>query len=333
MSTLPSTEHSAEKLLEIKSLSVLFPSAGGTFLKAVNNLSLVINRGETVALAGESGCGKSVTAFSIIRLLRKPGKISSGEIFFAGGDLLLCTEEEMRALRGSAISMIFQEPMTSLNPVLRIGYQITEAIRSHQNISKAAADSEAVSLLNQVGIPAAKERFSAYPHQLSGGMKQRVMIAMALACKPRLLIADEPTTALDVTIQAQILAMLDDLKQSTGMSLLLITHNLGIVANRADRTVIMYAGSAVESAPTESVLKTPLHPYTIGLIASLPQSSPPGMPLPAISGSLSPADLMQPGCCFASRCPYKIGRCIAEPPPLREIRPNHFAACWRAPLP
>lgn len=333
MSTFPPAEPSTEKLLEIKSLSVQFPCPGGSFLKAVNNLSLHINRRETVALVGESGCGKSVTAFSIMRLLRKPGEISSGEIFFAEKDLLLLDEEEMRALRGSAISMIFQEPMTSLNPVLRIGYQITEAIRSHRDISKAAADAEAISLLTQVGIPAARDRFSAYPHQLSGGMKQRVMIAMALACSPRLLIADEPTTALDVTIQAQILAMLDNLKQSIGMSLLLITHNLGIVANRADRTVIMYAGSAVESAPTDLVLRTPLHPYTKGLIASLPQSSPPGTPLPAISGSLSPADLMQPGCCFASRCPYKIDKCIAESPPLIEVRPNHFAACWRAPLP
>jgi peptide/nickel transport system ATP-binding protein len=333
MSTLPLTAQSAEHLLEIKSLTVEFPATDGTFLKAVNSLSLKINRQETVALVGESGCGKSVTAFSIMRLLRKPGKTSAGEIFFDGTDILQLEEAAMRRLRGAAISMIFQEPMTSLNPVLKIGYQITEALRSHRNITKAAADAEAISLLTQVGIPAAKERFSSYPHQLSGGMKQRVMIAMALACKPRLLIADEPTTALDVTIQAQILAMIDSLQQSNGMSLLLITHNLGIVANRADRTVIMYAGSAVESAPTDLVLKTPQHPYTRGLIASLPQSSPPGMPLPAISGSLSSADIKQPGCCFASRCPYTIDRCLAEPPPLIEVRPHHNVACWRAPLP
>jgi len=229
--------------------------------------------------------------------------------------------------------MIFQEPMTSLNPVLRIGYQITEAIRSHRDLAKAAADAEAISLLAQVGIPAAQERFSSYPHQLSGGMKQRAMIAMALACRPRLLIADEPTTALDVTIQAQILELIDSLKESSGMSLLLITHNLGIVANRAARTVIMYAGAAVESAATGRVLTTPLHPYTMGLIASLPQSSPPGQPLPAISGAFSPADLLQPGCSFASRCPYKIEKCAHESPPLMEVRPHHFAACWRAPLP
>lgn len=330
----PHTAHllSSEKLLEIRRLSVQFPGNNGTLLKAVNNLSFSINRMETVALVGESGCGKSVTAFSIMQLLRKPGEICSGEIFFEGEDLLRFDEKKMQALRGSAISMIFQEPMTSLNPVLRIGYQITEAIRSHGNIPKAAAEMEAISLLTQVGIPAAGERFTSYPHQLSGGMKQRVMIAMALACKPRLLIADEPTTALDVTIQAQILELIDSLKQTVGMSLLLITHNLGIVSNRADRTVIMYAGSAVESASTEFVLKTPLHPYTKGLIASLPQSSPPGQPLPAISGSLSPAHYQQPGCIFKSRCPYKVARCETESPPLMEVKPDHFAACWRAPL-
>ena len=334
MNVSPPTLQSDEKLLEINNLSVGFPGADGNFLKAVNNLSLSINRMETVALVGESGCGKSVTAFSVMRLLRKPGEICAGEIFFEGENLLQLDEEKMRSLRGSAISMIFQEPMTALNPVLRIGYQITEAIRSHRDISKAAADSEAIGLLEQVGIPAARDRFSSYPHQLSGGMKQRVMIAMALACKPRLLIADEPTTALDVTIQAQILTMIDNLKQSIGMSLLLITHNLAIVSNRADRTVIMYAGSAVESAPTALVLENPLHPYTIGLIASLPQSNPPGQPLPAISGSLSPADLLQPGCSFSSRCPYKIDKCgTAPPPPLVEVSQGHFAACWRAPLP
>lgn len=322
----------SENILEINHLSVRFPGNNGTFVKAVNNLSFSIGRMETVALVGESGCGKSVTAFSIMQLLRKPAEIFSGEIIFEGEDLLKFNEKRMQSLRGSAISMIFQEPMTSLNPVLKIGYQITEAIRSHRELTKYDADAEAIKLLTQVGIPAAKERFSSYPHQLSGGMKQRAMIAMALACKPRLLIADEPTTALDVTIQAQILELIDSLKQSIGMSLLLITHNLGIVSNRADRTVIMYAGSAVESAPTELVLKTPLHPYTIGLIASLPQSSPPGQPLPAINGALTPADLLQPGCNFSSRCPYKIRKCEIEPPPLIEVRQNHFASCWRAPL-
>ena len=319
--------------LEIRRLSVRFPRDDGTFFNAVNNLSLSIGSRETVALVGESGCGKSVTAFSIMQLLKKPGEICSGEIFFEGKDLLCFDEKKMQALRGSAIAMIFQEPMTSLNPVLRIGFQITEAIRSHRDVAKAAADAEAVNLLAQVGIPAAQERFSSYPHQLSGGMKQRAMIAMALACRPRLLIADEPTTALDVTIQAQLLELIDRLKESSGMSLLLITHNLGIVANRAARTVIMYAGAAVESAATDRVLTTPLHPYTMGLIASLPQSSPPGQPLPAIRGALSPADLLRPGCSFTSRCPYAIEKCTQESPPLMEVRKDHFAACWRAPLP
>lgn len=323
----------SEKLLEINHLSVRFPCDNGTFIKAVNDLSLSINKMETVALVGESGCGKSVTAFSIMRLLRKPGEICSGEILFEGEDLLQFDEKKMQSLRGSAISMIFQEPMTSLNPVLKIGFQITEAIRSHRDVSRADADAEAVSLLTQVGIPAATERFSSYPHQLSGGMKQRAMIAMALACKPRLLIADEPTTALDVTIQAQILELIDSLKKSKGMSLMLITHNLGIVSNRADRTVIMYAGSVVESAPTGLVLTDPLHPYTLGLIASLPQSSPPGQPLPAISGSLSTAQLLKHGCIFSDRCPYRIDKCETEFPPLIEVKENHFAACWRAPLP
>lgn len=325
-------KNSPEKLLEIKHLSVRFPSDNGTFIKAVNNLSMSINRMETVALVGESGCGKSVTAFSILRLLRKPGEICSGEILFEGGDLLKLDEKKMRDLRGSAISMIFQEPMTSLNPVLRIGFQITEAILSHRNVSRADADSEAVNLLTQVGIPAAAERFKSYPHQMSGGMKQRAIIAMALVCKPRLLIADEPTTALDVTIQAQILELIDSLKQSIGMSLLLITHNLGIVSNRADRTVIMYAGSIVESGPTDLVLNDPLHPYTKGLIASLPQNSPPGQPLPAISGSLAASQFLKAGCNFSDRCPYRIDKCEHDSPPLVEVKPNHFAACWRAPL-
>ena len=325
--------HQPDQLLQINGLSVRFPTDSGTTVNAVDNLSLTINKKETVALVGESGCGKSVTAFSIMQLLRKPAEIFSGEILFEGENLLGLDEKRMRELRGSAISMIFQEPMTSLNPVLKVGFQITEAIRSHRKVSRAEADQEAVSLLTQVGIAAAKERFSSYPHQLSGGMKQRVMIAMALACRPRLLIADEPTTALDVTIQAQILELIDSLKKSSGMSLLLITHNLGIVANRADRTVIMYAGSPIESAATELVLKSPLHPYTIGLIASLPQSSPVGEPLPAIKGSFSQAVLLKPGCLFSERCPYSISKCESARPPLVEVRQNHYAACWRAPLP
>jgi peptide/nickel transport system ATP-binding protein len=332
MSALQQQTPLSDALLQIRDLSVRFPSPDGQAVMAVNSLSLCLKKQETLALVGESGCGKSVTAFSIMQLLQKPGEIVSGEIFFNGDDLLKYDAKAMQQLRGAAISMIFQEPMTSLNPVLKIGFQITEALLLHRDISSREAASEAIALLSRVGIPAAAERYHSYPHQLSGGMKQRAMIAIALACSPQLLIADEPTTALDVTVQAQILDLIDSLKQQSGMSLLLITHNLGIVASHADRTVIMYAGSAVESAPTRLLLDDPLHPYTIGLLASLPQSSSPGKPLPTISGSLSPLHAALPGCPFVSRCPYRIERCASEKPPLVEIRAEHHAACWRAPL-
>lgn len=282
-----------------------------------------------MALVGESGCGKSVTAFSIMQLLQKPGEISAGEILFLGTDLNGSGEKSMRALRGSAISMIFQEPMTSLNPVLKTGFQISEAIMLHRKQTRKEADAATIELLSMVGIPAAEERYHSYPHQLSGGMKQRAMIAMALACNPKLLIADEPTTALDVTIQAQILTLMDSLKTKTGMSLLLITHNLGIVARHADSTVIMYAGYAIESAPTAVILDKPLHPYTKGLLASLPQSGSPGTRLTAIAGSLSPDQHAVPGCPFEPRCPVRFERCLIEMPPLIEVAPEHRAACWR----
>jgi peptide/nickel transport system ATP-binding protein len=331
--TLSATSaNTTARLLEVSRLSVTFPAADGSLFPAVNQLSFHIDSRETVAIVGESGCGKSVTAFSIMRLLQKPGRISAGRILYKGDDILLLTEPKMRALRGAAISMVFQEPMTSLNPVLKTGFQITEAIRQHQNISKQAADAETVSLLAQVGIPSPAERYHAYPHQLSGGMKQRAMIAMALASNPRLLIADEPTTALDVTIQAQILQLMDDLKQQTGMSLLLITHNIGIVAERADRTIIMYAGSAVESGKTREILDSPLHPYTLALLASLPQNGTPGEPLPVINGNITMTAANGGGCPFASRCPFKIEICTQKAPPLVEITPGHEAACWRAPL-
>jgi peptide/nickel transport system ATP-binding protein len=320
---------SSEKLLEVRNLSVEFPIADGGRIRAVNSLSFDICKMETVALVGESGCGKSVTAFSIMRLLQKPGEITGGEILFEGKNLLDLDEESMRKLRGSAISMIFQEPMTSLNPVLKTGFQITEALRSHKDIPKHAAEEEAVKLLSLVGIPSATERYHSYPHQLSGGMKQRAMIAMALACSPRLLIADEPTTALDVTIQAQILELIDRLKREIGMSLLLITHNLGIVAERADRTVIMYSGYAVESARTRLIMENPLHPYTRGLLASLPQRSKPGEMIPTLSGTIQPGT-GHAGCPFADRCPCKLENCSTASPPMREIEPGHHVACWKA---
>jgi len=319
----------SEKLLEIRNLSVEFPVADGSRIRAVNSLSFDIRKGETVALVGESGCGKSVTAFSIMRLLQKPGEITGGEILFDGENLLGLDEESMRKLRGSAISMIFQEPMTSLNPVLKIGFQITEAIRSHKTIPKSAAEEDAVKLLALVGIPSAPQRYHSYPHQLSGGMKQRAMIAMALACAPRLLIADEPTTALDVTIQAQILELIDRLKREIGMSLLLITHNLGIVAERAGRTVIMYSGFAVESAETRLIMENPLHPYTRGLLASLPQRSKPGEMIPTITGTIQPMDAGRAGCPFVDRCLCKAETCSTSAPPMKEVEPGHYVACWK----
>jgi peptide/nickel transport system ATP-binding protein len=319
----------SEKLLEVRNLTVEFPTAEGVRIRAVNSLSFYIRKMETLALVGESGCGKSVTAFSIMRLLQMPGEITGGEILFKGENLLDLDEESMRKLRGSAISMIFQEPMTSLNPVLKIGFQITEAIRSHKPVPKKEAIAEAIKLLSLVGIPSATERYHSYPHQLSGGMKQRAMIAMALACAPVLLIADEPTTALDVTIQAQILELIDRLKREIGMSLLLITHNLGIVAERADRTVIMYSGFAVESARTRLIMENPLHPYTKGLLASLPQRSKPGAPIPTISGTIQQVEAGHAGCPFANRCPCKLERCSADAPAMVEIEPEHYVACWR----
>ncbi len=317
-----------EKLLAVKDLSVEFPVAGGSRIRAVSSLSFDIRSGETIALVGESGCGKSVTAFSIMRLLQKPGEITGGKILLEGSNLLDLDEESMRKLRGSAISMIFQEPMTSLNPVLTTGFQISEAIRSHNPIPKHAAETEAVKLLSLVGIPSAEQHYHSYPHQLSGGMKQRSMIAMALACAPRLLIADEPTTALDVTIQAQILELIDRLKQEIGMSLLLITHNIGIVAERADRTIIMYSGFAVESARTGRIMDNPQHPYTKGLLASLPQRCTPGELIPTIKGMILPLDSSYSGCPFASRCPCRLERCSSAFPPTIEIEPEHHVACW-----
>jgi len=322
--TLPT---SVSPLLSVKNLTVRFPSSGGGTFNAVDSLSFDINQGETLALVGESGCGKSATALSIMRLLQKPGIIAGGEIILAGHDLLSLPEIEMQMLRGGTVSMIFQEPMTSLNPVLKIGFQITEGILRHKKITSQEAAREAIELLSQVGITAPSERYHAYPHQLSGGMKQRVMIAMALACRPRLLIADEPTTALDVTIQAEILTLIDRLKAELEMSLLLITHNLGIVAERANRTVVMYAGRAVEIAPTTRLLENPLHPYTKGLLASLPQNSPPHTRIPSIPGGVSQLTEGHNGCIFSTRCQGGDERCHNESPMLLELEKDHLVAC------
>ena len=314
-------------LLSIHNLHTCFKTPAGE-LNAVNGVSLDVEKGTTVALVGESGSGKSMTAFSIMRLLPPPGFIRSGEILFEGVNLLSLTENEMRSVRGSRISMVFQEPMTSLNPVLRIGDQIMEPLMLHRKLRRSEAAERAAELLGSVGIPSSGDRMRDYPHQLSGGMRQRVMIAMALSCSPALLIADEPTTALDVTIQAQILELIDSLRQSTEMGILLITHDLGIVAERSDRTCVMYAGRIVESAPSLQLLDTPRHPYTQALIASLPQNAEPGKPLATLRGQAPDLAVCLPGCGFCERCPVSAPECLRQVPELVEISPGHHVRCW-----
>lgn len=317
-------------LLHVTGLATHF-HLGPSTLKAVDGVDFALNEGETLAIVGESGCGKSVTACSLMRLVPPPGSIVSGSIVFDGTDLLRLSDSEMRNIRGNSISMIFQEPMTSLNPVLTVGNQIGEVLRLHRNLTQRQALSETVRLLGLVGIPAPEQRVKDYPHQLSGGMRQRIVIAMALACQPRLLIADEPTTALDVTIQAQILELIDRLQKENGMALLLITHDLGIVAERADQTAIMYAGKIVETAPTSELFLNPLHPYTCGLLASLPQNAVPGEPLATIPGHVPNLADEQQGCGFCPRCPAKTWECQQTTPPLKEVGSNHLVRCWKFP--
>lgn len=316
------------ELLSIHDLQVSFPT-GENIFHAVRGISLSLATGSVLAIVGESGSGKSMTALSIMRLVPPPGFISSGDIVFEGQNLLLLPEETLRNIRGRRVSMIFQEPMTSLNPVLRIADQLCEPLILHMNLSRRDAEERGIELLANVGISSAGDRMRDYPHQLSGGMRQRVMIAMALACNPSLLIADEPTTALDVTIQAQILELLDARRKSSGLSILLITHDLGIVAERADHTAVMYAGQIVESAPTGTLLAAPRHPYTQALLASLPQYAEPGKPLPTLAGQLSIRTASAGGCCFAERCPLAAARCRAETQQLLEIAPSHSLRCWK----
>ncbi len=315
-------------LLEVKGLKTHFFLSAG-IVKAVDGIDLALSEGETVAIVGESGCGKSVTAFSIMRLVSPPGRIMAGEVYFQGKDLLRLSEQEMRGIRGNRISMIFQEPMTSLNPVFRVGEQIAEGMRLHLGLSAEEARDRTITMLGQVGIPSPAARFGDYPHQLSGGMRQRVIIAMALACRPLLVIADEPTTALDVTIQAQILELMDQLKSERRMGLILITHDLGVVAERAHRTCIMYAGKIIESADTAELFRNPLHPYTEGLLASLPQKSEPGKPLRTIPGYVPSLLEDLPGCGFCERCPEKRWECKLRPPEQKEISPGHMVRCWK----
>jgi oligopeptide/dipeptide ABC transporter ATP-binding protein len=316
-------------LLEVRDLHTSFQTSEG-LIRAVNGVSFHLEEGETLGLVGESGCGKSVTSLSILRLIpQPPGRISGGPILFRGDDLLAKSEEEMRKIRGNSISMIFQEPMTSLNPVYTCGFQIMEAIRLHQRRSRSEARERAIEMLRVVGIPSPEQRVDEYPHQLSGGMRQRVMIAMALSCNPSLLIADEPSTALDVTIQAQILDLIGRLRHELGMSVLIITHDLGVVAEVADRVAVMYAGEVVEHASVEEIFARPLHPYTQGLLNSIPRLGKAMERLSVIPGTVPNPIEFPSGCAFHPRCPLADERCRNEGPPLSEQGGDHQVACWK----
>jgi peptide/nickel transport system ATP-binding protein len=321
-------------LLEVENLQTHFRTPDG-INRAVDGLSFHVNAGETVAIVGESGCGKSVTSMSILRLIQEPPGKVAGAVRFNGRDLLTLSDKEMRAIRGNEISMIFQEPMTSLNPVLTVGRQIGETLRLHQGLNKQQAEERSIEMLRLVGIPAPERRVREYPHQLSGGMRQRVMIAMALACNPKLLIADEPTTALDVTIQAQILDLMRDLKHRVGAAIVLITHDLGVVAEVAERVVVMYAGRKVEEAEVGKLFRNPRHPYTQGLLGSVPKlgSSLTGdeTRLAEIPGLVPSLKQKIPGCVFASRCPHATDLCRSVSPALEEKAEGHVAACHYAP--
>ena len=317
-------------LLEVRNLRTTFMTDAG-LVRAVDGVSWDVAEGETVALVGESGCGKSVSALSIMRLVAEPaGRIEAGEILYKGRDLLKLSEAEMRHVRGREIAMVFQEPMTSLNPVLTIGRQLTEGLEIHMNMTPAQARARAVELLGMVGIPDPERRLAQYPHHFSGGMRQRMMIAIALACNPSLILADEPTTALDVTIQAQILELMRDLARRLGVAMLIITHNLGVVARYADRVNVMYAGRIIEQAAAREIYANPRHPYTLGLLRSVPRLDEPRRArLDPIQGQPPDLTRLPPGCAFAPRCAYRIERC-GEAPPLVDVGPAHTSACWEA---
>ncbi|MBW7884756.1 MAG: ABC transporter ATP-binding protein [Caldilineaceae bacterium] len=317
------------KLLEVKNLKTQFFTQDGV-VHAVNGISYTVDAGETVAIVGESGSGKSVGVMSLIRLIpQPPGKIVDGEVWFDGQNLLRLSEDELRDIRGNRIAMIFQDPMTSLNPVLTIGRQITEALELHRNMNREQARKRAIQLLEMVGIPGAASRLDDYPHQFSGGMRQRVMIAMGLSCDPQLLIADEPTTALDVTIQAQIVDLVRRLQDELGMAIVWITHDLGVVAGMADRVLVMYAGFIVEEAGVDDIYARPRHPYTLGLLRSIPRLDL-GRQKRLVPIDGLPPDLLEPPshCPFAPRCAFAIDKCTQENPLLEEVGPNHKAACW-----
>jgi oligopeptide/dipeptide ABC transporter ATP-binding protein len=322
------TSPAARPLLEIRDLRVSFPVEGGA-ARAVDGLDLTVMPGEMVGLVGESGCGKSVTALAILRLVEPEGHIAHGSVIrLEGRDLLALPEKEMRNVRGNHVGLVFQEPLSALNPVLTVGSQIAEVVRTHEKVSRTEARWRAVEMLKLVGVPEPEKRARHYPHQLSGGMRQRVMIGIALACRPKLLMADEPTTALDVTIQAEILELLDNLQRTLGMAALLITHNFGIVAERTARVSVMYAGHVVEEAPTGRLFASPSHPYTQGLLAAVPGLTEPRSRLAAIPGQVPPATSWPGGCRFHPRCPFAWEKCRSEPPPTLEVAPGHRARCW-----
>ncbi|HSV92316.1 MAG TPA: ABC transporter ATP-binding protein [Desulfobacterales bacterium] len=317
------------ELLAVEGLRTHFYTQDGV-VKAVDGVTFGIRHGETLGIVGESGCGKSITALSVMRLIERPGKIVQGSIRFARRDLLTLSDEEMRDVRGNAISMIFQEPMTSLNPVYTCGDQIAESIALHEGVSGRGATERAIDMLGQVGIPDAKRRAREYPHQLSGGMRQRVMIAMALSTNPELLIADEPTTALDVTIQAQILELMKALRERNRMAIMLITHDLGVIAEMADDVVVMYAGKLVEAADVATVFERPHHPYSKGLLASIPRLGERRPRLEVIEGVVPNPLNLPAGCLFKRRCPHAMPVCDT-PPPLQEVAPGHRSRCWLTP--
>jgi oligopeptide transport system ATP-binding protein len=316
-------------MLEVKDLKTRFYTQDGV-VHAVNGISYTLDEGGTLGIVGESGCGKSVSVLSAMRLIpAPPGKIVGGQVLFDGEDLLKMSMDEIRRVRGNKIAMIFQDPMTSLNPVLTIGRQVEEALELHMGMNRSQARQRAIALLQLVGIPQAEDRIDDYPHQFSGGMRQRVMIAMALSCNPQILIADEPTTALDVTIQAQIIELVKRLRDEIGMAVIWITHDLGIIAGLAEKVIVMYAGFIVETAPVKDLYGDPRHPYTIGLLGSLPRlDAHQSQRLVSIEGL--PPDLIDlpPGCPFTPRCSYVIDRCLEENPPLEVVGPNHRIACW-----
>jgi oligopeptide/dipeptide ABC transporter ATP-binding protein len=315
-----------DPLLAVEKLTTVFDVPGQPVV-AVDDVSFEIRKGETLGLVGESGSGKSVTAFSILRLLQSPGRVAAGRVIFQGRDLLSAAESEIRHVRGAGIGLIFQEPMAALNPVMRVGNHISEALLVHGMANKREARARAVDLLRAVRITDPEKRVDDYPHQLSGGMRQRVMIAIALACRPPLVIADEPTTALDVTVQAQILDLLREMKKEFNLSLLLITHDLGVIAETADRVAVMYTGRIVEEAPAREIFRNPLHPYTQGLLASIPGGGA-GTRLRAIEGTVPGLAALPPGCTFAPRCPYRMDVCTTAVPALVEVRPEHRVRCY-----